>query len=143
VDNFIGQFSHSIDEKGRMAVPAKFKPSLKQGVVVTRGFDNCLIVYTIPQWQKEAEKVSALPMSKKNNRAIARLKLAGAMEVKLDSQGRILLPDYLRKYAYLEEKVTVTGLYNHIEIWDEKIWDKYKSNAEKESDKIAEQLDNI
>jgi len=143
VDNFIGQFSHSIDEKGRMAVPAKFKPSLKQGVVVTRGFDNCLIVYTIPQWQKEAEKVSALPMSKKNNRAIARLKLAGAMEVKLDSQGRILLPDYLRKYAYLEKKVTVTGLYNHIEIWDEKIWDKYKSNAEKESDKIAEQLDNI
>ena len=90
MDNFIGQFSHSIDEKGRMAVPAKFKPSLKQGVVVTRGFDNCLIVYTIPQWQKEAEKVSALPMSKKNNRAIARLKLAGAMEVKLDSQGRIL-----------------------------------------------------
>ncbi|KKP37231.1 MAG: Protein MraZ [Candidatus Roizmanbacteria bacterium GW2011_GWA2_32_13] len=143
MDNFIGQFSHSIDEKGRMAVPAKFKPSLKQGVVVTRGFDNCLIVYTIPQWQKEAEKVSALPMSKKNNRAIARLKLAGAMEVKLDSQGRILLPDYLRKYAYLEKKVTVTGLYNHIEIWDEKIWDKYKSNAEKESDKIAEQLDNI
>jgi len=143
VDNFIGQFSHSIDEKGRMAVPAKFKPSLKQGVVVTRGFDNCLIVYTMPEWQKEAEKVSALPMSKKNNRAIARLKLAGAMEVKLDSQGRILLPDYLRKYAYLEKKVVVTGLYNHIEIWDEKIWNKYKSNAEKESNKIAEQLENI
>lgn len=143
MDNFIGQFSHSIDEKGRMAVPAKFKPSLKQGVVVTRGFDNCLIVYTMNEWQKEAEKVSALPMSKKNNRAIARLKLAGAMEVKLDSQGRILLPDYLRKYAYLEKKVVVTGLYNHIEIWDEKIWNKYKSNAEKESDKIAEQLENI
>ncbi|MEK9147718.1 MAG: division/cell wall cluster transcriptional repressor MraZ [Patescibacteria group bacterium] len=143
MDNFIGQFSHSIDEKGRMAVPAKFKPSLKQGVVVTRGFDNCLIVYTMPEWQKEAEKVSALPMSKKNNRAIARLKLAGAMEVKLDSQGRILLPDYLRKYAYLEKKVVVTGLYNHIEIWDERIWNKYKSNAEKESDKIAEQLENI
>ena len=82
-------------------------------------------------------------MSKKNNRAIARLKLAGAMEVKLDSQGRILLPDYLRKYAYLEKKVVVTGLYNHIEIWDEKIWNKYKSNAEKESNKIAEQLENI
>ncbi|MBI2427071.1 MAG: division/cell wall cluster transcriptional repressor MraZ [Candidatus Kerfeldbacteria bacterium] len=137
---FIGEYQHSIDEKGRLAVPSKFRDELASGAVVTRGLDQCLFVYTLTEWEKLATKLANLPISKANTRAFARLMLSGAMDVKLDKQGRIVLPDYLKSYAGMSKKVVVTGLYNRLEIWDEATWKKYKDGTEKTSGDIAEQL---
>ncbi len=137
---FIGEYQHSIDQKGRLAIPAKFRASLKTGAVVTRGLDNCLFLYTKEEWEKLASKLVNLPISQKNTRAFSRLMLAGAMDVKLDSQGRIILPEYLRSFARITKKTIVAGLYNRLEIWDKEEWDKYKGATEKNSGDIAEQL---
>lgn len=137
---FIGQYSHLIDPKKRLAVPSKFRKQLGKAVVITRGIDNCLFVYTMKDWKELAEKLSKLPISKSNSRAFGRLMLAGAMDVEIDSQGRILVPDYLKEYASLKDKVIIAGLYNRLEIWDEEMWNTYKNRTEKESSNIAEQL---
>ena len=137
---FIGEYQHNLDDKGRMAIPAKFRAELKKGAVVTRGLDNCLFLYTKTEWAKLAEKLAALPFSQSNSRAFARLMLAGAMEVDFDNQGRIMLPEYLRKFAGLKKKVVIAGLYNRLEIWDENTWNKYKSQTEKQSNEIAERM---
>src|SRR3990167_4082354 len=102
---FIGEYHHAIDEKGRLAIPMKFRKQLKAGAVVTRGLDNCLFVYTMEEWKKLAEKISNLPFSQANSRAFSRLMLAGAMDVELDKQGRVIVPEYLREYAKLGKEV--------------------------------------
>jgi MraZ protein len=140
---FIGEYQHNLDEKGRLAIPAKFRAALVKGAVVTRGLDNCLFLYTAPEWQKLASKLAALPISKANTRAFARLMLAGAMDVQLDKQGRIILPEYLRRYASIRKGVIVTGLYNRLEIWDENNWNRYKKGTEKSSGDIAEALEGL
>lgn len=137
---FIGEYNHSIDEKGRLAIPAKFREELGKGAVVTRGLDNCLFVYTFEEWKKLAEKLAALPISQANTRAFARLMLAGAMDCEMDKQGRIVLPEYLRKFATMNKKVVIAGLFNRLEIWDEAAWSKYKTTTEKDSNDIAEAL---
>lgn len=137
---FIGEYSHSIDQKGRIAIPAKFRQQLKSGAIVTRGLDNCLFLYPRKDWNELANKLSKLPISQANTRAFSRLMLAGAMDVKLDTQGRIILPDYLRKFASLQKKTVITGLLNRLEIWDEQKWNSYKTNTEKSSGEIAEAL---
>jgi MraZ protein len=137
---FIGEYNHSLDTKGRLAIPAKFRSMLKKGAVVTRGLDNCLFLYSKSEWEKIAQKLSQLPISQAKARAFSRLMLAGAMDVDFDSQGRIMLPEYLRKFAGLQKKTIVAGLYDRLEIWDEEAWDKYKEGTEKESAEIAEAL---
>jgi len=137
---FIGEYQHSIDDKGRLAIPVKFRNELLRGAVVTRGLDNCLFLYPKKDWQELAEKLSKLPISQSNTRAFSRLMLAGAMDVSLDKQGRIILPDYLRKYASVKKKAVVAGLYNRLEVWDEGTWEKYKAATEKNSGDIAEAL---
>lgn len=137
---FIGEYNHNLDVKGRLAVPAKFREKLKEGAVVTRGLDNCLFLYTKEQWEKLAEKLANLPVSQAKARAFSRLMLAGAMDVECDSQGRINLPEYLRKYATLNKKVIVAGLFDRLEIWDESAWEEYKTKAEEDSTEIAETL---
>jgi len=137
---FIGEYQHNIDEKGRLAIPVKFRNELAKGAVVTRGLDNCLFLYPQKDWEDLADKLSKLPISKANTRAFARLMLAGAMDCEIDRQGRIVLPDYLRKYATMKKKVVVAGLYNRLEIWDESSWEKYKLGTEKRGSDIAEAL---
>jgi len=137
---FIGEYSHNLDDKGRIAIPKKFRSVLSKGAVVTRGLDNCLFLYTRSEWQKLAEKLSSLPFAQANTRAFARLMLAGAMDVKLDKQGRIILPEYLRSFAGLKKSITVAGLYNRLELWDEKTWKGYTQKSEASSNKIAEQM---
>jgi len=140
---FIGEYYHSTDQKGRMAIPKKFRSDLAKGAVVTRGLDKCLFIYTKKEWQALADKLASLPISKANTRAFARLMLAGAMEVGVDKQGRVLLPDYLRKYAGIKKQVVVAGLYNRVEVWDKTAWNKYKTNTEKQSSDIAEALEGL
>ncbi len=137
---FIGEYSHNLDNKNRLALPAKFRAALKTGAVVTRGLDNCLFVFTRQDWQKLVDKITALPIGKADARGFSRIMLAGAMDVKLDSLGRILLPDYLKKYAGIKKKVIVAGLYNRLEIWDEAKWKLYKNRVEKQAEKLAEQM---
>lgn len=137
---FIGEFQHSIDEKSRLAIPVKFRADLKQGAVVTRGLDNCLFVFTKAEWKKLAERIVNLPLTQSNSRAFARLMLSGAMDVKLDGQGRIIVPEYLQKFAELNKKVIVTGLYSRLEIWDEDKWTAYKKQTESNSNDIAEKM---
>jgi len=139
---FVGQYSHNIDTKGRLAVPAKFRPLLSKAVV-TKGLDNCLFLYPKKEWDKIASKLAALPISKSKARAFARLMLAGAMEVEFDKQGRVVLPEYLREFAGLKQKTIIAGLYDRLEIWDESDWNKYKSETEKDSSDIAEALDDL
>ncbi len=137
---FLGEYKHSVDTKGRMALPARFRAGLRRGLVITRGLDRCLFVYPKAEWEKLAEKLVQLPISQSDSRAFTRLMLAGAMEVDIDSQGRVVVPDYLREYARVSKKVIVAGLYNRLEIWNEKDWQKYKADTEKNSNHIAERL---
>jgi len=137
---FIGEFEHSIDPKGRVALPAKFRGKLSGGAIITRGIDHCLFVFTAKDWEVLAQKLIALPLAQANSRAFVRLMLSGATDVELDSQGRILIPDYLRKYAGLEKIVQVTGVYNRMEIWDKHAWNDYKMKSEGSSEEIAEKL---
>jgi len=137
---FIGEYNHTIDEKGRMAIPSKMRSNLGSGAVVTRGIDNCLWVFPKKQWQELAEKLSSLPLTDANSRAFSRLMLAGAMEVEFDSQGRALIPNYLRTYAGLTKNAIVAGLFNRLEIWDAKEWNAYKTKTEKATDQITKHM---
>src|SRR3989344_6726842 len=137
---FIGEYTISMDAKGRIAVPAKFRHLLNTQGVITRGLDKSLFLYTKPEWEAIAGKLAALPLAQANSRAFARLMLAGAWDIEIDGQGRIIIPEYLRKFANLSRKVVAAGLYNRIEIWDEEAWTDYKKNTEKESENIAEAL---
>ncbi len=137
---FIGEYNHSIDAKGRLAVPKKFRDDLRAGVVITKGLDNCLWVYTYEEWKNLATKLANLPISQSSTRAFARLMLAGAMDTVLDKQGRVVLPDYLREYAGIGKKVVVAGLFDRLEIWNEDKWQEYKEQTESESSEIAEKL---
>lgn len=141
---FIGEYRHNIDQKGRLAVPAKFKGILSKGVVVTRGFDKCLFIYTKTEWEKFVkEKVSKLPLGKAEARALQRRLLSGAMDLSLDKQSRIVLPDYLRKFANIKKNVVIAGLLDHLEIWDKIEWDKEKTKSEKSNIDIAEKLEDF
>jgi len=137
---FIGEYSHTIDSKRRLSVPAKFRAELGDKPVITRGFENCLFLYTQSKWRERAKKLSEMSPLQADARGLARIMLAGAMEVKLDNLGRILIPDYLKDYASLEKDVVVAGLYSRIEIWDENRWEKYKQKTEKEIGDIAERI---
>lgn len=137
---FIGEYHHTVDEKGRLAIPMKFRKELRSGAVVTRGLDNCLFVFSMAEWKKLAEKLSSLPFSQANSRAFSRLMLAGAMDVEIDKQGRVVLPEYLRRYANVAKEVVVAGLYSRIEVWDKAAWDAYKAKTEKDSNDIAERM---
>ncbi|MCX6702956.1 MAG: division/cell wall cluster transcriptional repressor MraZ [Candidatus Wolfebacteria bacterium] len=138
--NFIGEFKHNLDQKGRMAIPSKFRQKLSGGAIITRGLDRCLFVFTTTEWETLAQKLISLPLTQANSRAFVRLMLSGAADVDIDKQGRILVPDYLRDYAGLNKEVTVTGVYNRFEIWDAGSWKQYRAKTESQSDEIAEKL---
>jgi MraZ protein len=140
---FIGEYTYSIDDKKRLAVPPKFRTQLKKGGVITRGLDNCLFLYSRDEWEKLAQKLSEMPLSRADARGFSRIMLSGAMEVDFDNLGRILVPDYLKDYAGLKKKVVIAGLYNRIEVWDEDIWKAYKEKTEKEAGDIAERLNEL
>ena len=140
---FIGEFKHNLDSKGRIAMPVKFRNKLAGGAIITRGLDRCLFVFTNKDWEVLAQKLIALPLSQANSRAFSRLMLAGAMDVEIDKQGRILIPDYLREYAGLKKETIFAGLYNRIEIWESENWKQYKTKTESQSDEIAEKLSEL
>jgi MraZ protein len=135
---FLGEYSHSVDNKNRLAVPAKFRLSMKDGAVITRGLDNCLFLFTKSDWGNLVNKIGELPLSQASARSFSRMMLMGAMEVSLDKLGRILLPDYLKKFASINKHVVIGGVLNRIEIWDKDLWAKYSKESEKNVEKSAE-----
>ncbi len=140
---FIGEYSHTIDNKKRLSIPSKFRKELGKFSIITRGLDTCLFLYPSSEWKRVAEKLGKLPQGKADARGFVRLMLAGAMEAQLDNLGRVLVPDYLKKYAKLKKKVIIVGLYNHIEIWSEDNWKVYKQKTEKEIGDMAERLSDL
>lgn len=137
---FIGEFRHSIDDKGRLQVPVKWRSRLAEGAVVTKGFDGSLKFYPLSVWQEIAANLAALPQGQPEVRAYVRQTLAGAVDVEIDKLGRILLPSYLRQYAELGKQVVLAGLHDHIEIWEEKAWATYLSNIDQNSSAFTESL---
>ena len=135
---FIGEYYHSVDVKGRMNIPVKFRELLGDSFVVTRGLDKCLSIYPKDAFQAFAEKLQALPISDKNARQFVRFFLSGAVECELDKQGRILLPQSLRMYADISKDVVVTGNGSTIEIWDSGLWNDYNDTID--PDAIADSM---
>ncbi len=140
---FIGQYNHSIDDKGRLAVPMKFRDALAHGAVVTRGLDSSLFLLPMEEWGKLATQIAHLPLGQANARAFARLMLAGAMDVVLDKQGRCIVPEYLRDYAGLKRDVVIVGVNTRLEIWDAQTWQTYVASSESNAGSIAEQLGSV
>ncbi len=137
---FLGRYSHNLDSKGRMAVPARFRESLADGLVLTRGIARCLAVYPMDVWLPLAERVSALPLSDPNARHFRRMVFAEAVDLELDSQGRILVPPELRRYAGLEREAIVVGVNTSIEIWSPAQWQAVNEVMERDSEAIAHAL---
>jgi MraZ protein len=129
---FLGEFIHTLDEKGRLTIPAKFRDDLTDGLVVTRGIDRCLAIYTMEEWEKLAEKVSALPVTDRLARAFRRLVFANASDAVLDKQGRVLIPPRLREYAGLNGEAIVAGLNNYVEVWNPEAWGEERERVEGE-----------
>ena len=114
---FMGEYNHTIDAKGRLIIPAKFRELLGEEFVLTKGLDGCLSIYPMDEWKAFEEKLRALPLTNKNARTFSRFFVAGATMCELDKQGRILVPQTLREFAGLEKDVVLTGNLNRIEVW--------------------------
>ena len=140
---FMGEYSHTIDAKGRIIVPAKFRESLGNNVVVTKGLDNCLFVYTSEDWRKFEEKLRTLPLTNKDARKFTRFFLAGAAEMEIDKQGRILIPSVLREFAALEKDVVLVGVGSRIEIWDKASWNESISIYDDDMEEVAENMESL
>lgn len=139
----IGEYTHTVDDKNRISLPVKFRKEIGKKIVVTQGLDNCLFMYSGKEWEKISEKLAELGMGQADTRGFNRFMLAGAAEVEVDSNGRILIPEYLKKFASLESKVVFTGVHNRIEVWNEKRWAEYKRKIEAQADQMAEKLGEI
>ncbi len=137
---FLGRFEHTIDAKGRLALPARYRDRLSEGVVVTRGFDPCLLVYPMEAWMPLAEHVSELSISDPDVRQLRRLLFADATDAQLDKQGRVLVPAGLREYAAIEKDVIVAGMHTFIEIWNPDRWQSQRDRIDQDGAAIAERL---
>ncbi len=127
---FLGEYTHIIDDKGRLTIPARFRNKLATGLVLTRGLDTCLQIYPDAGWQSLAERISGLPTSDKRVRAYRRRVFSGAVDLIPDRQGRILVPPYLRKFAQIESEVVVAGSFDYIEIWSVELWQQERAVIE-------------
>jgi MraZ protein len=139
-DVFIGEYQHTIDPKGRVIMPAKFRESLGEKFVVTKGLDHCLFVYPNEEWAIFEEKLRSLPLTSKDARAFIRFFFAGASECELDKQGRILIQSNLREYAKLEKDLVIIGVSTRVEIWSRTMWDDYNDAANLDHDSIVERM---
>ncbi len=137
---FIGEYLHTLDPKNRVSLPAKFRKDLGRTVVMTRGLDHCLSVYPKKEWAKEAERHASGAGGTAAARGLARLFLAGAMEVDVDASGRVLIPDHLKNFAGLSGKAVIAGVADRVEIWEESAWEAYTAAIERDADAYAEQV---
>jgi len=138
---FMGEYNHTVDAKGRIIVPSKFREQLGDEFVVTKGLDGCLFVYENTEWKILEEKLTSLPLTNANARKISRFFLAGATLCEVDKQGRILLPGILREFAKIEKDAVMVGVGNRIEIWSKESW--LAANVYDDVDEIAENMEGL
>jgi len=139
----MGEYHHSVDPKGRLIVPSKFRDGLGQNFVITKGLDNCLFVYPMEEWLVIERKLKSLPFTKADARAFVRFFFSGANECELDKQGRILLPSNLREYGKFDKDVVIIGVSSRIEIWSKELWENYSESEDMDYEEIAEKLQDI
>lgn len=139
----IGEYTHAIDDKNRLSLPAKFRKIMGKKVYITPGLDSCLFVFTPKEWEKIEAKLSEASMGQSDSRSFSRHMFAGASEAEVDSIGRILVPDFLREKANLKNKCVIIGVSSRVEIWNERTWSEYKKVVEKQADTLAEKLGQV
>jgi MraZ protein len=141
---FYGEYVHSIDRKGRLILPAKFREVAKANFIekffVTRGLDQCLFMFSEEEWRTQEAKFKVISFTKQQARTFNRLYFSGAAEVIFDSQGRILLPQYLKGFAQIKREVVIVGVSNRIEIWAKDKWEEFYGNSQQSFEEIAEKL---
>lgn len=137
---FIGEYQHTLDTKGRIIIPSKFRESLGDSFVITKGLDTCLFVYSMEEWNIIQDKLKALPLTNKDARAFVRFFFSGANESSLDKQGRVLLPSNLREHSKLDKDIVLIGVATRIEIWDKREWEAYNNDENLTYDMIAEKM---
>ena len=140
---FIGEYEHALDEKKRVMLPKTFANGLGKKMVVTRGLDNCLFVYSLTTWKKVSERLQDLSFAKADTRGFNRFMLSGAMEVEADKAGRILLSDHHKQFAGLKRSVVFAGVSDRVEVWDSELWKAYKEKIEKQAEAMAEKLGEV
>lgn len=139
----IGEYTHTLDTKSRVAIPAKFRKTLGKKMIVTRGLDRCLFVYSPKAWERIVTRMGELSIGRANTRGFNRFMLSGAVEVEPDAQGRILIPEFLKKFAKLDGKAVLAGVNDRVEVWNEHDWETYKQSIEAQADDLAETLGDI
>lgn len=140
---FMGEYQHTLDAKGRLIIPAKFRDELGEGFIVTRGLDNCLFIYPRTEWESLEAKLKTLPLTRGDARRFVRFLFSGATECEVDRQGRITLPANLREYAGLEKEVVIIGVSNRVELWSQARWAAYMEEAEESFEDIAEKIEEL
>jgi len=140
---FIGEYEHTLDEKKRVSLPKAFRVGLGKKMVMTRGLDNCLFMYSRSNWEKVAEKLEKLSFAQADTRGFNRFILSGAAEVEVDTAGRILIPEHQKEFAGLGKSVVFAGVSDRVEVWDATVWKAYKARIEKQADAMAEKLGEI
>lgn len=140
---FIGEYKHTVDAKGRVSMPARFREELGESFFITRGMENCLFIYDQTEWAAMDDKISKLRLTAKNARAFQRMFYAGAMEVAPDKQGRILIPTHLREFAKIDKDVMIVGVSNRIEVWSKDRWEEYMASDSMNYDDLAEALEDF
>ena len=138
---FMGEDNHTIDAKGRLIIPSKFREALGSEFVLTKGLDGCLFVFPMKEWEAFEEKLRSLPLIDKNARKFSRFFLAGASTCELDKQGRILVPGTLREFAQMDKEVVLTGMLDRIEVWSKEQW--LENNAYDDMDDIAQSMQEL
>lgn len=138
---FMGEYNHTIDAKGRLIIPSKFREALGSEFVLTKGLDGCLFVFPMKEWEAFEEKLRSLPLIDKNARKFSRFFLAGASTCELDKQGRILVPGTLREFAQMDKEVVLTGMLDRIEVWSKEQW--LENNAYDDMDDIAQSMQEL
>ena len=139
----IGEYRHSIDSKKRLSLPAKFRKEMGKDVVMTHGLDNCIFIYPKKEWQKISEELGKLGVGQSDKRSFNRFILGGAVETPIDALGRMLIPDFLKEFAKLKNKVALIGVHNRVEIWDDGRWQSYKKKVQGKADELAEKLGDL
>ena len=137
---FLGEFEHSIDDKGRLAIPARFRAALEEGLVMTRGVERCLVIYDAESWRGVSDRVRNLNPWQEEARRMQRHFFSGAVPAQADKLGRVVVPQFLRTYAQLDDEVTVVGVADRIEVWSRAEWQRQRSDAERDSAELAEHL---
>ncbi len=137
---FLGEYPYSLDERGRVAIPPRFRDEFKVGLVLSRGLDRCVTAYSPEGWERLISRLDALSFTQADARRLQRAVYGGAFEVELDRQGRVLVPGQLREYANIRQSVVIVGMRDHLELWDAAQWDLERAALEADTPEIAERL---